>query len=167
MRIKNILYTDRALTNLTMRVATYKLFRSKNVGTMENIVLVNLTRNRIIGPSSDNITNEVNFSDEMLYALTNNIRKDKFAIIHNHPNNSGLSIMDLAAFLNWPSLKILVAVANNLQYYYVVYKQNTTLRIERATWEIFNRRTKMNQGHYPIDEFIPFLESRGFIVRVY
>ena len=40
MRIKNTLYTDRALTNLTMRVATYKLFRSKNVGTMESLTLL-------------------------------------------------------------------------------------------------------------------------------
>lgn len=165
-RIRYIPYTKNMIANLVMVVATHKLFRAKNIDTMENIVLVSLDKYKILGPSSNNKSNRVGFSQEMKDAILNN-KNTEFAILHNHPNNGGLSIMDLAAFIRHPNLKILVAVTNNLEHFYVLYKRNTTSEIEESAWQYFDNLARAGYGHRSANSYRELLESNGFIMEVY
>jgi hypothetical protein len=131
------------------------------------MIIDNSTFNHRITTSND--MNNVTIPEYIVNIITDVSTDTTFTMIHNHPDNSGFSIMDLRTFINRDKIAYIFVCTNDCRIIAVLGKNNINQETKFKMLNTINKYMIINNynEHSPAIELIEFFEQKGLLYAAY
>lgn len=160
-KVKYIKYFNEKYINDILYKASKKLMSQRETFKYEVLLLLDNNTEKTIIETNSNI-NEVKFSDKSKQILNDTRNKNNYTIIHNHPTGGTFTYMDIVEFLRYPKLKLMIAIDNNCNNYFALYKSDVDdNELFNAAINIYNKFCATGKGHNEFSNLIEVLDRHG------